>query len=107
MIPNCAIQPNVLALKLKRLAVWLDVNCQRDHLVRKQFQQAPFGTAYVTIDPERQGPAASFNHNRVYLCGREPGLEAPGIGRLVDLFSANGVKRFFVWLSPGPDMDLL
>lgn len=28
------------------------------------------------------------------------------VRRLIDLFSAEGVTRFFVWLSPGPDMDL-
>ena len=26
---------------------------------------------------------------------------------MIDLFSAEGVKRFFVWLSPGPNMDVV
>jgi GNAT superfamily N-acetyltransferase len=45
--------------------------------------------------------------NRVYVCGTEPGMEAPSIGRLIDLFATEGVKRFFVWLSPGPEMDVM
>jgi GNAT superfamily N-acetyltransferase len=31
---------------------------------------------------------------------------APGsIAQWINLFAASGVKQFFVWLSPGPDMD--
>jgi hypothetical protein len=44
-----------LSLKLKRLAVWLDSRCQPDSLIRRQFHGAPFGSCYVTIDPDRQG----------------------------------------------------
>ena len=96
-----------LALKLKRLAVRLDGCCQPASLIRKQFDGAPFGRCYVTIDPDRQTPFASSNVNRVYLCGAEPGLAPDGVARLIDLFAAAGVSRFFVWLSPGPDMDLV
>jgi GNAT superfamily N-acetyltransferase len=96
-----------LSLKLKRLAVWLDSRCQPDSLIRRQFHGAPFGSCYVTIDPDRQGPFASANLNRVYLCGRETGMETGSIARLIDLFADEGVKRFFVWLSPGPDMDMV
>ena len=42
----------------------------------------------------------------MHLCGAEPGLEPAGLERLIDLFATAGVKRFFVWLSPGPDMDV-
>jgi GNAT superfamily N-acetyltransferase len=94
-----------LSLKLKRLAVWLDSRCQSDSRVRKQFDGAPFGSCYVTVDPARQGSAASANLNRVYLCGTEAGLQPEGLDHLIELFTAAGVKRFFVWLSPGPDMD--
>jgi GNAT superfamily N-acetyltransferase len=100
-----------LSLKLKRFIPWLDDRCQPDgqpaRLVRKQFHGAPFGGAYVTIDPNRQGTAASGNLNRVYLCGTEAGLQPDGLDRLIELFAAEGVKRFFVWLSPGPDMDVV
>ena len=95
-----------LSLKMKRLTQWLDGRTRPDGLVRKQFHGAPFGDGYVTIDPGRQGPFASSNLNRVYLCGAEAGLEPGGIGRMIDLFAAEGVQRFFVWLSPGPDMDV-
>ena len=95
----------VLSLKMKRLTAWLDSRCQPDSLIRKQFHGSPCGSCYVTIDPNRQGPFASANLNRVYWCGMEAGMEFRGIGRLIDLFATDGVKRFFVWLSPGPDMD--
>jgi len=95
-----------LSLKLKRLAVWLDSRCQPDSLVRKQFHGAPFGSCYVTIDPGLQAPYAFANQNRIYLCGTEAGMESDSVRRLIDLFAAEGVKRFFVWLSPGPDMDV-
>jgi GNAT superfamily N-acetyltransferase len=96
-----------LALKMKRLARWLDSACQPDGFMQRQFDGAPFGHCYVTMDRDRQGPAASFNRNRVHICGKEPGLEPDGLNRLVELFAAAGVNRFFVWLSPGPDMDVV
>jgi hypothetical protein len=96
-----------LALKMKRLSGWLDRRCQPEGFVQQQFDVAPFGNCYVTIDPGRQGPFASGNHNRVHICGTEPGLRPDGIDRLIELFAAEGVKRFFVWLSPGPEMDLV
>jgi GNAT superfamily N-acetyltransferase len=95
-----------LSLKMRRLAAWLDTRCRPDSLIRKQFHGAPFGGCYVTIDPGRQAPYASANLNRVYLCGAEAGMDSDSAGRLIDLFSAEGVKRFFVWLSPGPDMNV-
>jgi GNAT superfamily N-acetyltransferase len=33
-------------------------------------------------------------------------MDSNSVGRLIDLFTAAGVRRFFVWLSPGPDMDM-
>jgi GNAT superfamily N-acetyltransferase len=100
-----AMDEIALSLKLKRLIPWFDNRCQPDSLIRKQLHGAPFGSAYVTIDRGRQGPFASGNLNRVYLCGAEAGLQPDGLERLIALFTAEGVKRFFVWLSPGPDMD--
>lgn len=101
------MDPIDLSLKLRRLAAWLDGKCQPDSLVRKQFHGSPFGDCYVTIDPDRQGPFPSANLNRVYLCGTEPGMDFDSVGRYIDLFAAEGVKRFFVWLSPGPNMDVV
>jgi GNAT superfamily N-acetyltransferase len=34
-------------------------------------------------------------------------MDSDSLGHLIDLFTAQGVNRFFVWLSPGPDMDLV
>jgi GNAT superfamily N-acetyltransferase len=96
-----------LSLQMKRLAHWLDLRCQPDGFMQRQFDGAPFGHCYVTMDRERQGSAASFNRNRVHMCGKEPGLEPGGLNRLIELFTAAGVTRFFVWLSPGPDMDVV
>jgi len=94
-----------LALKMKRLAAWLDPRCEPDNLACRQFDEPPFGQCYVTSDPERQGPLASINMNRVHLCGAENGLTSQGITRLIELFASKDVKRFFVWLSPGPRME--
>ena len=94
-----------LALTMKRLAARLDHAWQPPGFISKQYDGAPFGRCYVTIDPSRQGPYASGNRNRVHLCGAEPDLRPEGLARLIDEFTSAGVKRFFVWLSPGPDMD--
>jgi GNAT superfamily N-acetyltransferase len=94
-----------LALTMKRLAIWLDRAWQPAGFVSKQYDGAPFGRCYVSIDPSRQNQYASGNWSRVYLCGAEQGLRAEGLALLIDEFTAAGVKRFFVWLSPGPDMD--
>jgi GNAT superfamily N-acetyltransferase len=96
-----------LSLKMKRLVPWLDGNCQPDHVARRQFDAPPFGDCYLTIDTERQGPLASFNLNRVYLCGREAGMEPGSVAQWIELFAASNVKKFFVWLSPGPDMAVV
>jgi GNAT superfamily N-acetyltransferase len=97
-----------LSLKLKRFIPWLDSRCQPDGFTRKQlFQGPPFGDCYVTINPARQDTAASANLNRVYLWGMESGMQPDSLERLIALFAAEGVKRFFVWLSPGPDMDVV
>lgn len=95
-----------LSLKMRRLAQWVDSQRQPPSLIRKEFRGTPFGHCYLTMDVDRQTPFASSNINRVYLCGAEPGMSSAGVGRLIDLFATEGVKRFFVWLSPGPDMDM-
>jgi hypothetical protein len=96
-----------LSLMMKRLSMWVDRQCQPEGFFQKQFDASPFGNCYVTIDPQRQGPFASSNYNRVHICGTESGMEADGLDRLIELFTTKDVKRFFVWLSPGPDMDVV
>jgi hypothetical protein len=94
-----------LSRKMKRLTAWLDTQNQPDGLVGRRFHGVPFADAYLTIDPERQSPYASANRNRVYLCGAEAGMGTDSAARLVDFFAGHGIRRFFVWLSPGPGMD--
>jgi hypothetical protein len=96
-----------LSSRMKRLNIWLDSQWQPAGVVRRQYAGAPFGDAYITIDSGRQAPQASFNHNRVHLCGAEPGLRPEGLQQLIGTFQAAGVRRFFVWLSPGPEMDVV
>ena len=94
-----------LSRKMKRLTAWLDTQVHPDGLAGRRFHGVAFGEAYATIDPERQTPYASANLNRVHLCGAEEGMSTGGVGRLIAFFASHGVQRFFVWLSPGPDMD--
>ena len=96
-----------LSLKMKRLVQWLDSQRPPDSFVRKRFDGPPFGSWYITIDPDRQAQFASGNMNRVYLCGVEPGMDSGSIRRIVDLFAAERIERFFVWLSPGPGMEIV
>ena len=91
-----------LALKMQRLTIWLEENCQPETLIRRQS-----GDGYLIIDPTRQGDVASYNYNRVLLCGQEAAMDAASGARWIDLFKAHGVKKFFVWLSPGPDLETM
>lgn len=95
----------LIALKLHRTRPWLEQSDLYPNCTRQQFDGAPFGCAQITIDPTSTERAASFNRNRIYLCGRVGGLSYEGLVGLIDLFNAKGVKRAFVWLSPGPDME--
>ena len=90
-----------LALTMKRLAVWLDRACQPEGFVQKQHDGAPFGHCYVTIDPARQAQYASANWNRIHLCGAEPGLRPEGLARLIEQFTAAGVKPVLRLAQPG------
>ncbi|MFZ1989873.1 MAG: GNAT family N-acetyltransferase [Alphaproteobacteria bacterium] len=94
-----------LAAKMKRLQIWLDQNGAAATVERRHYDGAPFGKAYVTIDPSAQAPVASTNRNRIYLCGHEPGLTRDGLEQLFALFKSHGVERFFVWLLPGPGRE--
>jgi GNAT superfamily N-acetyltransferase len=102
---NSIADPIVLSGLMKRLQIWLDRRCRDAGVIQKQFHGAPFGSIYVTIDARSREPQASFNLNRIYLCGTENGLADDGLQRLINLFTGSGVQRIFAWLSPGPDMD--
>ncbi|WP_213773619.1 GNAT family N-acetyltransferase [Bradyrhizobium sp. dw_78] len=95
-----------LAVKMRRLTQWVDSQRQPASLIRRQFRGGSMGHCYVTIDPGHQTSFASSNLNRVYMCGAEPGMSSASVPRMIDLFLTERVKRFFVWLSPGPDMEV-
>jgi GNAT superfamily N-acetyltransferase len=94
-----------LARRMRRLTQWVDSRRQPPTLIRRQFRGGSLGNCYVTIDPDRQTPFASSNLNRVYMCGAEAGMSSSSVPHMMDLFLTERVNRFFVWLSPGPDMD--
>jgi GNAT superfamily N-acetyltransferase len=85
----------------------MDAWCRADGVRQHQLDAPPFGAAYVTISLAEQGLYASSNFNRVYLCGAEEGLTVDGMARIADLFRQAGVERFYVWLSPGPRMEVV
>ena len=99
------MDPLELAGLIKRLNIHMDARCRAVGLRQLRLDAAPFGSAYVSISLAEQGPYASSNFNRVHLCGAEQGLTADGMARIADLFRQAGVRKFYVWLSPGPRLD--
>ncbi len=102
-----SMDPIPLASTMQRLAASMDVGCRPPGLVQHRFDGSPFGTAYLCIAPDEQGAYASSNHNRVHLCGTDGGLSADGVVHFTQLFREAGVTRFFAWLSPGLQMDVV
>jgi hypothetical protein len=96
-----------LAKTMKEVTRRTDAYWRPADFIQRQFAGAPFGSAYVCISPGEQGEFASSNHNRLHLCGAEPGLTADGIAGLTTRFSDAGIGRYFVWVSPGPDMEVV
>ena len=96
-----------LASKMRALQSWIDSGESSATCVRQQFSRPPFGFAEVTVDPRSTEPAASYNRNRIVLCGSSGGLTLDGLHEMIGLFHSREVDRFFVWLSPGPNLDLI
>jgi hypothetical protein len=96
-----------LAEKLKKLNIQTDPWSRAAGLKQYRFNAGPLGSAYVSISLAEQGPFASSNFNRVYLCAAEDGLTAEGLASIADLFRQAGVERYYVWLSPGARMELV
>jgi hypothetical protein len=96
-----------LAQTMKEMTRRTDACWGSADIIQHQFAGAPFGSAYVCISPGEQGEFASSNPNRLYLCGAEPGLSADGIKGLLKLFGDAGVGRYFVWISPGPQIEVV
>jgi GNAT superfamily N-acetyltransferase len=96
-----------LAKAMKKVMRRTDAFCRPADIIQHQFAGLPFGSAYACISPGEQGRYASSNQNRLHLCGAEPGLTADGTTGLLKLFVDAGVGRYFVWISPGPDIDVV
>ena len=94
------------AWRMLELTSWLESQEGGD-TERHEFDRPPRGRVLMTLDAGCSAPAASFNRNRIYLCGAEGGLTQDGLNDLVKMFGARGVPRVFAWLSPGPDIDLV
>jgi len=92
---------------LIRLSRWLDRVSGPTRLIQSSSDGGAFGTSYVSIAVGDDSPYASANYNRIHLCGRNGGLTEAGLKKLIDRFGAAGVGRFFIWLSPGPDMEIV
>lgn len=93
-----------LAIRMNELASWLD-RLEHSALERHEFPRERFGGARLSIDPRSSSPAASYNQNRICLCGDGGGLTTGGLEELVARFVERGVPRVFVWLSPGPGIE--
>ncbi len=98
------MDPESLALKLMRLHAWMEQSDVHPDCTRQQFDAVP-GAAQICVDPTSTEAAASFNRNRIYLCGRSGELTHDDLMRFIEIFRARGVRRFFAWLSPGPQRD--
>ena len=101
------MDPKALASRVRRLQSWMESRVSSPTWSSHQFDRPPFGHAEVTIDAASNSPAASYNRNRICLCGSEGGLTRDGLTEMIRLFDAQRVKRFFVWLSPGPDIEVV
>jgi len=58
--------------------------------------------AQILIDPQRVTPFPSSSGNTVAFVGTEQPISRDDAAALVDLYTAHGVPRFFVSLSPSP-----
>src|SRR5690349_7195438 len=101
------LDPVQLALRMKRLAVDMDRRTEPNGFAQYCFDHEPFGSAYVTVSTSEQGPVASSNSNRVTLCGTEEGLTVEGLKQIAGLFRKAGVKKYYLWLSPGPQFEVV
>jgi GNAT superfamily N-acetyltransferase len=92
--------PLALAPKMHRLQRWLNPS-ELPATTVSHYADHP--SIAVTVDPTSDARAASLNRNRVYLCGGQ-GFDDAEFVRIKALFEAHGVARFFVWLTPGPEI---
>jgi GNAT superfamily N-acetyltransferase len=94
--------PHSLALKMHRLHHWLDASELPDTTTRHVINP----NAAVIVDPTSNSPAAALNRNAIRLTGAS-GLSVADLLGMARLFEVAGIDRHFVWLSPGPDADVV
>lgn len=95
--------PSALALKMYRIQRWLNVS---ELPVTAISYYIDHPSIAVTVDPTSDARAASLNRNRIYFRGGQ-GVDAAEFLRVTALFEAHCVSRFFIWLSPGPEIDVI
>lgn len=105
MTPTAMGNPNptALAQQLHRLQRWLNVS-ELPATAVSYYVDHP--SISVTVDPTSDARAASLNRNRIRLCGGQK-VSAAELDSIAALFGAQGVSRFFVWLSPGAEMTVI
>jgi GNAT superfamily N-acetyltransferase len=86
---------------------WLDRVSGPPGLIQQSFDGGEFGAAYMSVAIGDDSPHASANFNRIHLLGREGGLTEAGLLEMIDRFGRARVSKFFIWLSPGPEMDVV
>jgi len=92
--------PAALAVKLHRLQRWLNIS-ELPATTVSHYPDHP--SVAVTVDPTSDARAASLNRNRINVCCSQP-ISATEFLEIVAVFEAQGVSRFFAWLSPGPEI---
>jgi hypothetical protein len=99
-----AMDAESLALDLLRMHAWMERSALHPGSTCRPVCGAA-NAAQICIDPTSTEAAASFNRNRILLCGRSGGLSHADLLRSVETFRSHGVRRVFAWLSPGPERD--
>jgi len=95
--------PASFALRIARLQRWLDA-VDPHPTVRLHYIDRVW--AAIKVDATSTEPAASLNRNAIRLFGGR-GLSANDLNAMSALFEEAGAGRFFVWLHPGPDMEVV
>jgi hypothetical protein len=93
-----------LAARMHELGAWLAAQ-EGGAPKHEVFSGPPHGNALISLDAHSESPAASLNSNRICLCGTAGGLTKDGFNELSSRFARAGIKRFFVWLAPGPELE--
>ena len=89
-----------MSLKLKRLIRGSTADASRTARFESNSTARPFVVAHVTVDPERQGAAASSQPKSGLSLWNGSGNAARGLDRLIELFTADGREAVFRLAQP-------